>query len=415
MTPQGRVLAALRPGARVFVEGAVAEPLAFAELLAAHPDAAAGVEFTAPGIPGLNRVDYASFHPTARLTTFMAPPGLADPMSAARIRLLPLSYGPTARRLRESRFDVVVLQVAPPDADGLCGFGVGGDFAPLVWQKAGLVVAFVNPRLARPRRCETIPFAAIGLAVEAERPLPTAPVPSPSTPVEEAARRAAELVPDGATLQTGIGAAPLAVLEHLKDRKNLVIRSGLISDGHLALFAADALDRRRSHIAGLAFGGQDLYDALHGEDLFDFASVGQTHDPVRLGRSLRFTAVNSALEVDLYGQANVEWRAGRAVSGVGGAPEFAQAAQRSRGGQFILVLPARAGGAARIVPRLASPTVSLPRGAVDAVVTEFGLARLGGLGVEERAEALIAIAHPDDRRGLGQAFEALMRGDPRPG
>jgi acyl-CoA hydrolase len=396
----------------VFVEGAVAEPLAFAELLAAHPDAAAGVEFTAPGIPGLNRVDYAGLHPTARLTAFMAPPGLADPESAPRIRLLPLSYGPTARRLADSRFDVVVVQVAPPDADGLCAFGVGGDFAPLVWRKAGLVVAFVNPRLARPQRCETIPFAAIGLAVDAERPLPTAPLAPPSPPVAEAARRAAALVPDGATLQTGVGAAPLAVLDHLKDRKNLVIRSGLISDGHLALCEANALDRRRAHIAGLAFGGQDLYEALHGADLFAFASVRQTHDPVRLGRSRLFTAVNSALEVDLYGQANVEWRAGRAVSGVGGAPEFAAAAQRSRGGQFILVLPARAGGAARIVPRLASPTVSLPRGAVDAVVTEFGVAQLGGLGVEERAAALIAIAHPDDRPSLGQAFEALMRGAP---
>ncbi len=412
MSQKDPVLQALRPGARVFVQGAVGEPLAFARMLAADPDQAAGVEFVQPGIPGINRFDYAGVHQNARLTTFMTPPGLSDPQSARRIRILPLSYGGAAAYLRRQRFDVAVLQVTPPDADGLCAFGVSGDFAPLVWRNARCVTAFINPELPRPAHCETIPFSTITTTVDAPEPLPTAGVSAPSPAVAAAALAASALIDDGAVLQTGVGGVPSAVLDHLLSRKNLVIRSGLVTDGHLALGAAGCLSTLSPHVAGVAWGGRALYGALHASTLIRFAEVGTTHDPAALGANRRFTAVNSALEVDLFGQANVEWRGGRAISGVGGAPEFARAAGISRDGMFIIALPARAGGVSRIVPRLASPSVSLSRDETDIVVTEHGVARLRDLSVEERAHAMIAIAHPDDRLSLGQAFEDLMRSGP---
>lgn len=400
------LLSALSPGASVFVQGAVGEPQAFIDALVAHPERARDVRFTAPLIPGINRFDYAGVHPQAHLTAFMSAPSLARTAAEGRTRVLPLSYAQTARRLREARFDVAVVQLTPPDASGLCSFGVSGDFAPLVWRRARRRVAIINSQMVRPPRSETAPLSAFHVTVEVDAPLRTL---SGGTgdrdPVlQSVARRAASLVPDAAAVQTGIGGAPAAVLGHLSDRRGLRIRSGMIIEAHRALFQAGALDPEPVHTAGIAYGDQSFYEWTAQSDVFAFERVSLTHSVPRLSRTPGFIAVNSALEIDLFGQANLEWRGDQAVSGVGGAPDFARSAALSRGGISIIALPASAGEISRIVPQLSGPTVSLARHEVDVVVTEHGIAWLRDKGMDERAEALTAIADPRFRSGLKDAW-----------
>jgi acyl-CoA hydrolase len=145
--------------------------------------------------------------------------------------------------------------------------------------------------------------------------------------------------------------------------------------------------------------------------LVAFASTAQTHQHNALAALERFTAINSALEIDLFGQANLEWRDGRLISGVGGAPDFMRAALSSRGGRAIIALPASAqsGSVSRIVPTLSSPTVSLARNEADTVITEYGVAELKYRSIDQRAEALIAIAEPVHRERLTSSWRAMRR------
>ncbi len=413
MTPQDqtRLLDELRPGLSVFVQGATGEPQGFVAALKADPARARGVSFTACLIPGINRFDYAALHPEARLTTFMASEAWAETTADGRTRVVPLPYAQTAAEIAGAAFDLAVMQVTPPDAEGLCSFGIGGDFPPLAWRRARRRVGIVNANLPRPPRAETIAFDAFDLIVEDDAPLLAAPEAQPSPVLQAIAVRVAALIPDGAAIQTGVGAAPAAILAALKDRRGLVIRSGLVTEGYRALWRAGALAPNNRHQAGIAYGTADFYAWLAETDLSAFADVSKTHDAAALANTPRFTAINSALEVDLFGQANLEWRGGRAVSGVGGAPDFATAAMASPGGLSIIALPATAGAVSRIVPRLSGPTVSLARHETDAIVTEHGAAQLLGRTLEERAEALIAVAAPEHRRALQEARRDLIGRD----
>ena len=406
------ILAAFRPDARVFIPGATGEPLALRDLLGAHPDHAAGVDFIGCLLPGINDFDYAGLHPTARLTTFLFPPAFRASFEAGRVRVLPLAYSQTAEYLAETApIDAAILQVAPPDADGLCSLGVCADFPPLVWRRAGRRIAMINPSLPRPARAARIPFSALDLVVEINAPVIEAADAAVSAEVAAIAARVADLVPDGASLQTGIGGAPAAIYEQLTGHRDVVIRSGMITPGFQALAESGAL-AASGHITGVAYGTAGFYRFLAENDVVAFADARITHGPASLATIDRFVSANSALEIDLFGQVNLEWRGDRMVSGVGGAPDFIRAASRSPGGLSIIALPASAGGGriSRIVPRLTSPTTSISRNDIDTVVTEFGAARLKDLSLDERAEALMAIADPRHQAGLAEAWRKLRAG-----
>ena len=229
--------------------------------------------------------------------------------------------------------------------------------------------------------------------------------------LEKIAASVAQLVPDGATIQIGLGGAPGATWTQLVNHKYLTIASGLVADGTRALAASGALKAGAVHRAGVALGSADLHRYLAEEDLIEFAAVPETHGAAALARLEKFTAINSALEVDLYGQANLEWQGGRLFSGVGGAPDFAQGAMRSPGGRSIIAMPATAQGGkvSRIVSRLNTPTVSLSRDKVDTVVTEYGVAELRDRSLDERAEALAAIAAPQWRDELVKTWSAMRK------
>jgi acyl-CoA hydrolase len=404
-----RIFAEFRPGLEVYLQGAVGEPLALREALMAEPEALTGVSLTGCFIPGINDFDYAALNPMARLTSFMLPPAFRQSFETGRVVVRPMAYSQIVEALRSGPApDLAILQVTPPDGEGECSFGPCADFAPLVARRAGRRLALVNPLLPRPRRGPTIPFAALEVAIEVEAPFITAAEPTPTPAQSEIARRVAAMVPDGAAIQTGIGGVPAAALGELAKRRGLRVHTGMVTEGYRLLDEAGALAPHEEIVTGFAYGGAAFVNWACDRCLF--ADANETHGPARLGRVDRLFAINSALEVDLFGQANIEWRAGQLVSGLGGAPDFSRAARRSRGGRAILALPATAGRVSRIVPRLTSPTVSLPGADADLVITERGIADIRGLALDDRAEALIEIAAPEHRAELTRAWAEIRGG-----
>lgn len=402
------VLDEFRPGRTIFLPGGPGEIVALQAALTAEPDRLRDVHLVCPMIPGMNGFDYAALHPTARLTTFMLPSVLRPSFDAGRVRLLAIAYSAIARYIAALRPDVAILHLTPPAA-GMCSFGVAGDFAPIVADGAARRIGVCNSAMPRPSQAPTIRRDALDAIVEIDQPIIAAPITSVGTDVTTLAGNVADLIPDGAALQTGIGGAPGAVWECLAGKRGLRLVSGLITDGFLAAREAGAM-AQDGHVAGIAYGSERLYASLDRSVAVAFADVRTTH-AATLAAIPKFTAINSALEIDLFGQANLEWQAGRQMSGVGGAPDFVRIARASPGGQAIVALPAtaRGGTISRIVARLDAPCISLSRSDLDVVATEHGVARLGGLSVDERAAALIAIAAPDYRESLARDWSALRR------
>jgi acyl-CoA hydrolase len=408
LLPAEAALDELAPGARVYVGAASVEPLAFCEALAADPDRAAGIEFLGGMVPGVNAFDYAGLHPDARLTTILLPPAAKRSFAEGRVRLAPLSYSAFAGYLVRRPPDLVVIQVAPPDAQGRCSLGPCADFAPLLWRLARRRIAFVNPSLPRPAGGWTVAADEIDVAAACDHP-PIALAPArPGPEMAAIARHAAALVQDGAAVQLGLGGAPAAIVAALTDRRGLRLHTGLASDELLALSAAGAL-APEGHRVGVAIGSPVLYDWLCGQPQVRFAPTTQTHDAAALMQVQGLRAINSALEVDLFGQANLEWRSGELASGVGGAPDFLRGARLSPGGLSIVALPATAKGRSRICARLQAPSVSVPRSEIDVVVTEHGAAHIRDLSLDERAEAILSIAAPEHRARIAEQWRTLRR------
>ena len=244
------------------------------------------------------------------------------------------------------------------------------------------------------------------ISVELDSPLVSVNPAAVRAVYDNIGARVAELVADGSTFQIGIGAVPDAVWRHLSSHRNLTLASGLVSQQFRDLHEANSLRESANHIAGVAIGDQDFYQFLSETGLVEFTPASVTHDAGIIGQYKRFTAINSALQIDLSGQANLEYLDGRVVSGVGGATDFARGAAASESGRSILAMPstAKQGSVSRIVPKLTTATVSMSRADADTIVTEHGVAYLKNKSIDERAEAMIGIADPRYRSELTRAW-----------
>jgi len=401
---------ALRGAQEIYAPGAAGHSLLFERWLRQSPEATAGCRFFGVHLPGFNRFDLAALHAQARFAGPFVSADWQASWRAGRFEHRPQGYYRCARWLTEdARFDLALLQLAPPDRDGRCSLGVACDFTPAAWPRARRVLVHFNPRMPRTGG-PFVPVSAIEAAIEEDMPLLEALAMPEDAALDAVAAQVSALVPDGATLQLGLGRLQASVLGALGERRGLRLHAGMVSDGLLALAAAGALDDGDDAVlAGVALGSAALY-ASPALMRVCFAPVTHTHDPRVLASLPRLHAINSALSVDLFGQVNGERLGQRQASGAGGLPDFLQAAVRARDGRGIIALPARTGrGEPRIVPVLPPGPVSLARGEVDTVVTEFGAVRLRDLDVDSRARALTAIAHPDDREALARAWHALRR------
>jgi acyl-CoA hydrolase len=349
----------------------------------------------------MNLFDYAALG-SSSVTTFMLPPTMRRSFRLGRVRLVPASYYAAAQVLSSLDHDVAFAHVAPPDAQGLCSYGIASDFTPLIWDRARTRIALVNEAMPSMPRGPRLSLVDADIVVRHRGELVTAPVAGPPNSQADAiAARVAQLIPDGAAIQTGIGAVPSSIWPRLVGHRGLLMRSGMCTEGFRLLHDHGAL-APEGHTSGIAYGDRAFYDFLASTDQVQFATTLETHRSEAFSSIPCFHSINSALEVDLFGQISVEWQGGSLSGGIGGGIDFMRAAACSPGGRSIIALPstAKGGAVSRVVPRITALFPSTSRTDIDTVVTEHGCAELHGLDLDKRAEALNGIAAPDFKAQL---------------
>jgi acyl-CoA hydrolase len=323
-----------------------------------------------------------------------------------------LSEIPALMRSGRRAPDVALLHVSPPDAHGYSTLGTSVDVALAALDSASLVIAQINPRMPRVHGDGFVHTSRIDHAVWVDDPLPEHPAAELTATELAIGRHVAALVEDGATLQVGIGAIPDAVLAALTHHCHLGVHTEMFSDGMLPLLQTGVVDnsRKRVHpgktVSGFVMGTRTLYDFIDDNPAVVQLDIAYVNQVAVASRNPRLTAINSAVEVDLTGQVCADSIGTRIISGVGGQMDFIRAASLSEGGRPIIALPSRTTkGRPRIVPLLQEGAgVVTTRSHVHWVVTEYGAVDLYGRTLGERAQALIGIAHPDDREALARAW-----------
>jgi 4-hydroxybutyrate CoA-transferase len=332
-------------------------------------------------------------------------PNVRDAVAAGRADYTPIFLSEIEGLFESGQLplDVVLMQVSPPDAHGFVTLGTTADCTMTTIRMAPTVIAEVNQQMPRTHGETAVHISQLTAIVESDRPL----LELHTEPFNEmhmrVARNVASIIPDGATLQTGIGGVSEAVLQCLNDKRNLGIHTEMCPDGVIDLMESGVMNGEGKSIhrgkAVLAFvlGTKRVFDFIHDNPCFEFRPIKYTNDPFVVAQNERMVAINGALQVDLTGQVCADSLGTRPYSGFGGQIDFIRGAARSKGGVPIIALPSTAmhGDVSRIVPVLEPGAgVVTSRGDVHYVVTEHGIAYLHGKTLRERAQALIAIADP---------------------
>ncbi len=313
--------------------------------------------------------------------------------------------------------DVALIHVSPPDEHGFCSFGVEVGVTKTAAQAARIVIAEVNPQMPRTLGDSFIHVSKLSYIIPVEYDLPETPMGGTSDLSQRIATHIAGLIPDGATLQMGIGGIPDAVLSQLKHHKHLGVHTEMFSDGIIDLVEAGVIDgelKTLHHgkiIAGFMLGTKRLYTFVDDNPVVELHPTEYVNDPFVIAKNDRMVSINSAIEIDLTGQVCSDSIGTRLYSGVGGQVDFIYGASRSKGGIPIIAMPAVASvegkAVSRIVPTLKTGAgVVTTRNHIHTVVTENGVAQLYAKNIRQRARALIEIAAPEFRGGLErQAYE----------
>ena len=308
--------------------------------------------------------------------------------------------------------DVALVMVTPPDENGMCSLGVSVDYTMEAVKCAKTVIAQVNPQMPWTGPHSLVSVEELDCIVEYDAPLIELQPPKIGEVEKAIGEHCASLIPDGATLQLGIGAIPDAVLLFLKHKKDLGIHSEMVSDGVVELAEAGVITNAKktlnpgTFVATFLMGTRRLYDfADHNPDM-DLRPVDYVNSPFVISQNDNMVSINSCVQVDLMGQVASESIGSRQISGVGGQVDFVRGASASKGGVSIMAMPSTVKGKiSKIVPLLdEGAAVTTSRNDVDYVVTEYGVAPLKGLTLRQRAHNLIAIAHPDFRNELMEEF-----------
>ena len=403
----------LPKAALIYVAGCSGEPLALASFLERHPEWADGVTFLGIWIPGVNQVDWTLFHDSARSESIFVTPATQAAFGRNAFSFRPLSYTQSVGWLNATPLDGAIVMTAGDDGDDALSLGVSADFSGLPLARSDVpALAIANVAMPNPHNTVRIPRTRFVEIIAADTPLLQI-APSHLTPAfTQLGHHVASLIDDGDTLQFGLGTVQQAVLEALSDHQHLRIHSGMVSDPVLGLLDRGALDESPGAITtGVAIGTDQLYQRLAEDRSTQFRPVEHTHTIATLSAIPRFKAINSCLSVDLFGQVNGEFIGTRQGSGTGGLVDVLRGAQLSPGGSGILALSstARKGTLSRIVPRLDPNAVAVARQDVDIVVTEHGIARLAGLSIDQRAEALISVADPAFRDKLSNDWDRMRK------
>lgn len=310
--------------------------------------------------------------------------------------------------------DVAIVTATPPNEEGYCSLSLSCDYAVAAVKKAKLVIVEANDTLPFIGGGDLIHIDDVDYIVPCSYPLPELPAPTISDVEREIGKNCASLINDGDTLQLGIGAIPDAVLLFMKEKKDLGIHTEMFSDSVVDLVEAGVINgsKKTLHpgklIATFLMGSKRLYDFVNNNPSVELYGVDYVNDPYVIAKNDNLVSINSCIEVDLMGQVASETIGLKQFSGTGGQVDYVRGASISKGGRSIMAMPSTAakGKVSRIVPFLAhGAAVTTSRNDVDYVVTEYGIAKLKGKTLRQRALALIEIAHPDFRQGLRDEFE----------
>jgi acetyl-CoA hydrolase len=410
----------IQSGQRVFVTGNCSVPERLQDALVARASELENVELIQVLTFGRAPQAAPELVSHLRVNTLFISDNVRKAVNEGRADFTPcfLSEIPLLFRDGQLPIDVALVHVSPPDEHGFCSYGVEVGVTKTAAQSAKVVIAQVNPNMPRTLGDAFIHLSKIDYIVPVDNPLPEVHMADTSDLSQRIAHHIVDLIPDGATLQTGIGAIPDAVLRQLGGKKHLGIHTELFSDGVIDLIEQGVIDGELKSlhpgkvIAGFILGTRRLFDFVHDNPIFEMHPTEYTNDPFIIAQNDRMVAINSAIEVDLTGQVCADSIGTRLYSGVGGQVDFVYGASRSKGGIPIIAQSASAtvGGklTSKIVPMLKPGAgVTTSRSHVHYVVTEFGAADLYGKTVRQRARALIEVAAPEFRAELEQQAIAL--------
>ena len=356
----------------------------------------------------LNTAWGAPIDPTLRVTTYCGLGTIRHLVRRDAARVIPAQLSQLSSYFESGvlKADVVLLQVSPADADGYHSLGCVLDYVWAAAQAARVVLVEINPNMPRTRSACRLHGSRVVVAGESELPLPELPSEAPDERQLTIGRNVARLVPDGAIIQLGIGSMAAAVARSLAQHRGLQVRSGMVGDWLPELLASGAIDTTDSEacLASLAVGTRSLYDFAGSHGVLGFATPAQLVTLGGKSAGAPFMAINSALEVDLYGQANAEFLGSQYVGAIGGQSDYFRAARRSCGGLAIIALASTVGmpSKSRVVARIANAYVTTAQSDIDIFVTEHGVADIRATTLAERYRLIKALADPRFEAALSE-------------
>ena len=413
----------VKSGNRVVVGHAAGEPIALVEELVRQKNRLENVEII--HMVPMGKCEYCQtegMEQHIRHNAIFAGAPSRKALKENRADYTPVFFSEVPRLFKENILpvDVAFIQVSEPDKNGNCSYGISVDYTKAAAEAAKITVAEVNKQL--PRTYESfINVSELDYIIETDRPIIELQPPRITELEQKIGENVASLIEDGANLQLGIGAIPDAVLSFLGDKKDLGIHTEMFSDGVVDLYEKGVITNKFNNLnpgkftATFLMGTKKLYDFVNNNPDINMQPVDYTNGIMVAGRVKKLVSINSAIQVDLFGQVCADTMGYQQFSGVGGQVDFVRAASVSEGGKSIIAMPstAKGGSISRITLNLTTGScVTTSRNDVHYVVTEYGIADLRGKTIRQRALTLINIAHPDFRDDLmSQAYNAGLISD----
>lgn len=420
--PEQTIFSRIRRGHHIFISTGCGEPQylvrALVNYVQSHPKAIFDAEVFHVWTLGVAPYTDEKFKYNFRHNSFFVGPNTREVVNQGLADYTPifLSHVPNLFAQGLVPIDVALVQTSLPDRHGSMSLGVSVDITKAATEQASLVIAQVNSHMPRVHGDGFIHIEDVDFIVPYDEPLLEYHAEADDEIAQQIGKYVTRLIQDGDTIQVGYGSIPNAILANLSEKKHLGVHTELLSDGIVALMKHGSVDNSRKTInrgktvATFCMGSRETYEFLDDNPAIEFRTVDYTNNPLVIARLDNMTAINSALEIDLTGQATAESLGRTFFSGIGGQADFMRGAVLARNGKTILALPSTAsnGAVSRIVPLLREGAgATLNRGDVHYVVTEYGIAYLHGKNIRERAMELIAIAHPQFRPWLIQEAKRL--------
>ena len=420
VTTAANAIQAIKSGDRVFLSGNCSIPKVLLEALVGYAPHLQDVEINHALTMGSTDYVAEGMEDHLRVNTMFIGANVRQAVQEGRADFTPVLLSEFTLLFKNNflPLDVALVHLSPPDEHGFCSFGVESGLTKTSAESARIIIAEVNQQMPRTLGDTFIHVSRLDYIVPVDYPLLEMPMSegAPSEVAQKIASNIADLIPDAATMQMGLGAIPDAVLGFLYGKKDLGVHTELFSDGVIDLVEAGVINNSRKTLhqgkitAGFVIGTRRLYQFIHDNPIIELHRTEYVNDPFVIAQNERQVAINSALEVDLTGQVCADSIGPKLYSGVGGQFDFIYGASRAKDGVPIIALPAKAKGGqiSRIVPMLKQGAgVVTTRNHVRYIVTEYGVADLYGKTIRQRAQALIDIAAPDVRDELELAAREL--------